>query len=67
MIDGIKRNPTIYVGDPMVRNTDSTLNKDEDIVVCLPGAIIEHVTERVQRIMGCENRGTTEADPEREV
>ena len=24
-----------YVGDSIVRKTDSTLNKDEDIVVCL--------------------------------
>ena len=56
MIDGIKRSSTIYVGDCIVRKTDSTLNKDEDIVVYLPGAKIEHVTERVQRIMG--NGGT---------
>ena len=42
----------------MVRKTDSTLNKDEDIVVCLPGARIEHVTERIQRIMGRGNGGT---------
>ena len=34
VIDGIKRNSTIYVGDSIVRMTDSTLNKDEDIVVC---------------------------------
>ena len=58
MINGIKRNSTIYVGDSIVRKTDSRLNKDEDIVVCLPGAKIEHVTERVQRIMGRGNGGT---------
>ena len=52
VIDGIKRNSTIYVGDSIVRKTDSTLNKDEDIVVCLPGAKIEHATERLQLIMG---------------
>ena len=33
VIDGIKRNSTIYLGDSIVRKTDSTLNKDEDIVV----------------------------------
>ena len=49
---------TIYVGDSIVRKTDSTLNKDEDIVVCLPGARIEHAKERVQRIMGLGNGGT---------
>ena len=58
VIDGIKRNSTICVGDSIVRKTDSTLNKDEDIVVGLPGARIEHVTVRVQRIMGCGNGGT---------
>ena len=58
VIDGIKRNSTIYVGDSIVRKTDSTLNRDEDIVVCLPGARIEHVTERVQQIMGRGNGGT---------
>ena len=43
---------------PTNSNCQPTLNKDEDIVVCLPGAIIEHVTERVQRIMGRGNGGT---------
>ena len=57
MIYGIKRNSTIYVGDSIVRKTDSTLNKDEDIVVCLPGGKLEHVTERVQRITGRGNGG----------
>ena len=58
VIDGIKRNSAIYVGDSIVRKTDSTLNKDEDIVDCLPGVRIEHVTERVQRIMGRGNGET---------
>ena len=43
----------------MIRKTDSKLNKDEDIIVCLPGARIEHVTEIVQRIMGRGNGGTS--------
>ena len=47
-----------YVGYSIVRRIDSTLNKDEDIVVCLPGARIEHVTAIVQRIMGRVNGGT---------
>ena len=58
MIDGIKRNATIYVGYSIVKKTDSTINKDDDIVVCLPGAKIEHVAERVQRIIGRGNGGT---------
>ena len=36
VIDGIKRNSTIYVGYFIVRKTDSRLNNDDDIVVCLP-------------------------------
>ena len=46
VIEGFKRNSAIYVGDFIVRKTDSRLNKGEDVVVCLPGARIEHVTER---------------------
>ena len=45
VIDGIKRNSRIYVGDSIVRKTDTRLSKGEDVVVCLPGARIEHVTE----------------------
>ena len=58
VVGGIKRNSTTYVGDSIVMKIDSRLNKDEDIVVCLPGARIEHVTERVQRIMGRGDGGT---------
>ena len=58
VIDGIKRNTTIYVGDSIIRKTDSRLRKGEDVVVCLPGARIEHVTERVEKIMGRGNGGT---------
>ena len=52
VIDGITRNTRIYVGDSIVRKTDSRLSKGEDVVVCLLGARIEHVTERVEEIMG---------------
>ena len=52
VIDGIKRNSSIYVGDSIVRKTDTRLSRGEDVVVCLPGAIIENVTERVEQIMG---------------
>ena len=58
VIDGINRNTTIYVGDTIIRRTDSGLSKGEDVVVCLPGARIEHVTERVEKIMGRGNGGT---------
>ena len=58
VIDGIKRNATIYVGDSIIRKTDSRLSKGEDVVVCLPGARIEHATEGVEEIMGRGNGGT---------
>ena len=45
MIDGIKRNNTIYVGDYIIWKTDSRLTQGDDVVVCLPGARIEHVRE----------------------
>ena len=55
VIDGFKRNSTIYVGDSIVRKTDTRLSEGKDVVVCLPGARIEHVTERVEQIMGRGN------------
>ena len=58
VIEGVKRNWTIYVGDSIVRKTDSRLNKGEDVVVYVPGARIEHVTERVEKIMGRGKGGT---------
>ena len=35
-----------------MRKTDKTLIKGEYVVVCLPGARIEHVTERVENVLG---------------
>ena len=58
VVEGFKRNSAIYVGDSIVRKTDSRLNNGEDVVVCLPGARIEHVTERVEKIMGRGKGGT---------
>ena len=71
-IDGSTRNSRIYVGYSIIRKTDSTLSKGEDVVVCLPGARIEQVTERLEKIMGRGNGGailvhvgTNNADKER--
>ena len=57
VIDGCERTSRIYVGDSIVRKTDISLSKGKDVVVCLPGARIEHVTERVKKIMGRGNGG----------
>ena len=48
------------MADSIVRKTDARLNKGEDAVVCLPGARVEHVTERVEKIMG---RGKPREEP----
>ena len=58
MIDGCKIPSTIYAGDSIVRKTDTILSKGKDVVVCLPGARIEHVTDRVEKIMGRGNGGS---------
>ena len=46
------------MGDSIVRKTDTRLSNGEDVVVCLPGARIEHVSERVEQIMGRGNGGS---------
>ena len=58
VIDGFKRNSTIYVGDSIVRKTVTRLSKGKDVVVCSPGARIGHGTERVEQIMGRGNGGS---------
>ena len=46
------------MGDSILRKTDRTLSKGEDVVVCLPGARIEHVTERVENVLGHSQGGS---------
>ena len=50
--EGALRTERVFMGDSILRKTDRTLNKGEDVVVCLPGARIEHVTERVENVLG---------------
>ena len=52
VIEGALRTERVFMGDSILRKTDRTLSKGEDVVVCLPGARIEHVTERVQNVLG---------------
>ena len=47
VIEGAMRTGRVFMGDSIIRKTVKILNQGEDIVVCLPGAKIEHVTERV--------------------
>ena len=46
------------MGDSIVRKTDRVLNKGDDVVVCLPGAKIEAITERVEHIVGSGKGGS---------
>ena len=45
------RTERVFMGDSILRKTDRTLSKGDDVVVCLPGAKIEHVTERVENVL----------------
>ena len=42
VIEGALRTERVFMGDSILRKTDRTLSKGEDVVVCLPGARIEH-------------------------
>ncbi|KAI0237070.1 Pre-mRNA-splicing factor 18 [Lamellibrachia satsuma] len=46
VIEGVRKRARVFVGDLIVRKTDRVLNKGDDVVVCLPGAKIEAITER---------------------
>ena len=52
VIEGVRKRAREFVGDSIVRKTDRVLNKGDDVVVCLPGAKIEAITERVDSIVG---------------
>ena len=48
----------ICVGESVVRKIHKTLSNGEDVVVCLPGARMEHVTETVENILAHGHRGS---------
>ena len=58
MIEGVRKRARLFVGDSIVRKTDRVLNKGDDVVVCLPGAKIEAITERVKNIVGSDKGGS---------
>ena len=49
VIDGVRKRARVFVGDS---------NKGDDVVVCLPGAKIEAITERVENIVGSGKGGS---------
>ena len=58
VIERVRKRARVFVGDSMVRKTDRVLNKGDDVVVCLPGAKIEAITERVNNIIGSGKGGS---------
>ena len=58
VIEGVRKRVRVFVGDSIVRKTDRVLNKGDDVVVCLPGATIEAITERVENIVGSGKGGS---------
>ena len=52
VIEGALRTERVFMGDSILRKPDKTLSKGEDVVVCFPGARIEHVTDRVENVLG---------------
>ena len=58
MIEGVRKRASVFVGDSIVRKTDRVLNKGDDVVVCLSGAKIEAMTERVENIVGSGKIGS---------
>ena len=58
VIEWVRKRASVFVGDSIVRKTDRFLNKGDDVVVCLPGAKIEAITERVKNIVGLGKGGS---------
>ena len=58
VIEGVRKRARVFVGDSIVRKTERVLNKGDDVVVCLPGAKIEAITERVKNIVGSGKGGS---------
>ena len=57
VIEGVRKRARVFVVDSIVRKTDRVLNKGDDVVVCLPGAKVEAITERVENIVGSGKGG----------
>ncbi|KAI0233720.1 hypothetical protein LSAT2_016052 [Lamellibrachia satsuma] len=67
VIEGVRKRARVFVGDSIVRKTDRVLNKGDDVVVCLPGAKIEAITERVENIVGSVHKMYKYSLPESEI
>ena len=58
VIEGVRKRARVFCGDSIVRKTERVLNKGDNVVVCLPGAKIEAITERVENIVGSVKGGS---------
>ena len=58
VIEGVRKRARVFVGDSIVRKTNRVLNKGDDVVVCLPVAKLEAITERVENIVGSGKGGS---------
>ena len=58
VIEGVRKRARVFVRDSIVRKTDRIFNKGDDVVVCLTGAKIEVITERVENIVGSGKGGS---------
>ena len=58
VIEGVRKRARVFVGDSIVRKNDRVLNKGDVVVVCLPGAKIEAIIERVENIVGSDKGGS---------
>ena len=58
VIEGVRKRARVFVGDSIIRKTDRVLNKGDDVVVCLPVAKIEAITERLKNIVGSGKGGS---------
>ena len=54
----MRKRAGVIFGDSIVKKTYRVLNKGDDVVVCLPGAKIEAITERVKNIVGSGKGGS---------
>ena len=54
---GKMRKARIFMGDSVIRKVDKIVNKGDDIIVCLPGANIEDVTEKAGQMMDSATGG----------
>ena len=58
VMEAVRKRARVFMGDTIVRKTDRVLNKGDDVVVCLPGAKVETIAERVDNIMGSGKGGS---------